>query len=565
LAGLTKSLNKLQTSGVPLLSSFAELGQTVVKQMAKFDAATRGVRNFENSLMALRGQYGGFKDLNKIEFVESLDDQMSKFNYTVGGVADATNTSIKEVQKYSQELMKLPGAFDTIIGRGKAFAEDTTMLEAGMRVARGTTGDFTDAIGAMTLEWKQFGTTSEKSLDYMSRIYEMSQNLGVSFKEFGELTGGVVKQFATFSSETKQTVELIAGLTGALKNTGLGIEPISAMIQKITGSIQGMTTSQKAFLSQQSGMAGGLQGAFQIDQMLASGDTRGVYRKMEEALKAQFGGRIMTLAEGAQSSNAASELYRQKEFLKQGPFGQMVGSDAEAYKLLEVFRKGSGPTPDMLQKGDSALKGALESDKGIQERQRDSLVTISNKVEELFRETQLQTAVLARSIAGQGDVANVIRKAEEQAKYRSVGAVKGTYSGGANHAKRMADIMETTMDMFNGSSQEIGGNLINSYMTQMAKLPDKMMHPDIVNAGSIENAAYAGGGGPKNLVLPKSSAGVRTPATTGPAGQPVVAQVALQDVTLTIKDNTGLIWKGKATVDSEPYQKSITGTTLHTD
>lgn len=490
IGSFTNSTNSIEAlenglsnlSQIPVIGPLADMASKIVSTMKEFGEASNDVKRMESALISFRGQYGGFQEMGSREtFLSDLPRQVSRFTETVAGVGAATNTSIQEVERYSRKLMKIPQAFDYIIPKFGNAADQMSLLEAAMRTARGTTGDFEDVFNSMELEFKQFGTTTERSLDYMSRLYEVSQMLGISFDSFKGISDGVVKNFAVLGDNTKSATELVGGLTGALRQSGLGIEPITRMIEGITGSISNLSMSQKAFLAQQSGMAGGLQGAFQIDQMIASGNIRGVYEKMESTLKEQFGGRIVTREEGASNASDAAQLYRQMAFLRQGPFGQMVKSDAEAYKLLEVFKSGTGPSAEMIERGNSALLGAADADRTIQEKQNDSLVTISNFVGASLRELQIQSALAARQVGGQGATANVLREAALMASKMGTRAINNEIE--STPQGRILSSAENLLSLFK-SGEGIGKEgLHNAVVTQMKTLPDFAMHPEIKERG----------------------------------------------------------------------------------
>jgi len=421
LSNLRKSLDSL--GNIPGLGGVVGGLQKTLGVFEKFAGAVSGMRRMENALIGMRAQFGGFsREGSRLDFIENLPRELSRFNAAIEGTATSMNLGVGEVEKYAFELQKIPGAFDSIVRAGDGTGRSVRLLELGMRVARGTTGDFKDVLGAMDLEFRQFGQASANSLDYLSRMSEMANAVGVSFKDFRESVDNIVKGFSSLGNTSQSATELVGGLSRALMNTGIGIEPAKRIIEGITGSMQQMGIAQKAFLSQQTGGAGGLQGAFQIDQMIAQGDVRGVYERMEQALRQQFGGRIVTLDEGAQDANAASQLTKQLAFLRQGPFGQMVKSDADAYKLLEAFRSGTGPDSEMLSRGQAAIGNALEADRATQDKQRDSLVTVANSTKALFRESQIHTALLARNIVGGGNVGTVIQRAEQAAKARGIAA-----------------------------------------------------------------------------------------------------------------------------------------------
>jgi hypothetical protein len=544
---------------IPGMGGLTSILAGVTDQIKNFSAATAGVKKLENALIGMRGAFGGFEDVSRRDFIANLDREIGRFNDTVIGVGNSTNTSVDEVQKYAFELMKIPGAYDEIVSSGDGTGRQIKLLEAAMRTARGTTGDFRDVTGALDLEFRQFGTTTDKSLDFMSRMYEMSQTLGVSFQDFKGSVEDIVKGFAALGNTSQSATELVAGLSRSLMQTGLGIEPTNRVIGSITKSMEGLGIAQKAFLSQQTGGAGGLQGAFQIDQMIAEGNVRGVYEKMEESLKRQFGGSIVTLEEGARDPNAAAQLTKQLAFLRQGPFGEMVRSDQDAYKLLEAFKAGTGADQEIMERGQMALERSMDADAQIQDKQRDSLVTIMNDTKALFREAQVHSALLARNIAGQGSVADVIRQAEEVGRFEAVEAGRPVVPGEEpdtfeykGTGARVLGKMQNIGELVGGTGEGPGGSGLKQAIAEQIATPTlEIIKPRMATGAARGGLAPARGiGGAGEIVTPQSAEG---------ATQPTVVAQFPDTMTLILQDVSGMEIARKQVKPKVDASKAVTG------
>jgi hypothetical protein len=184
-----------------------------------------------------------------------------------------------------------------------------------------------------------------------------------------------------------------------------------------------MDTAQKAFLSSQTGGAGGLRGSFEIDMMMREGNMGEVYKKMEQSLRQQFGGNITTLEEGSQSDTAAAQLEKQKQFLMSGPFGNIVKSADQAYRLLEAF-KDSGPGGidiNALSKStEGALQEALTVSDEMQSKQVDLLTTLSNDIKTILLEAQISNAINLRDAAEGVNVKNILEQYQNSATSASI-------------------------------------------------------------------------------------------------------------------------------------------------
>lgn len=374
----------------------------VTEGIANLADQTLGIRQLENQLMSMYGKFAGFGAQTapggrRIDVTQNLEAELAGIVEFNTDVANSTNLSVDEINKYASSLMKLPGAYRQTIDTG-ALAH-MRLFEGAVRIARGTTGDWGDALDALTLQFRSFSETNVTSLEFLAKTYEVAQSLGYAFDDLKNPIEGIVKQFAVFGNTMDSSVTLVGSLMRAFKDVGLGVEPSTDMIKKLTGAINNLDFAQKSFLSSQTGGPGGLRGALEIEQMLAEGNLTGVYEKMEQALRKQFGGNIVTREEGAQSENAAAQYVKQVQFLTQGPFGGIVQGSGEAAKLLEAFQKaGSGgiDVDTLARATEDATKNAMTADTQLQQKQLNAAVTMSNDVKRLVTESQILNAMQFR-------------------------------------------------------------------------------------------------------------------------------------------------------------------------
>jgi len=404
------------------------------------------------------------------------------------------------------------------------------MLEGAIRVARGTTGDYKDVVNDLNLQFRQFGTTNEHALDLMTKTYDLSQRLGIGFKDVNEIISNVVKQFATLGDNMSSSINLVGALTRALKDTGLGIEPTKAIIESITQSIGNMSLAQKAFMSQQTGGSGGLRGAFEVDMLMRQGKLDEVYKKMEQSLKGQFG-RVTTLEEGSKSDTAAAELTRQVQFLTQGPFGAVVKNADQAYRLLEAF-KTAGPggidTAAIGRETGGAMSEALSADEKLQDKQANALINIQNTVGQLLQEQQIANVLFVRNmVEGQNLGGKQLRDlyADERGKALELAgpASKGFL---ATESPELA-VLGTVSDTI---------GTINRYVSGMSALRGAPEAPELENI-----APELPGGPPIPVANKEAGAGTTLPGmaerATGVAGM----NFTIDPLTVIIKDTEGRV------------------------
>jgi hypothetical protein len=123
-----------------------------------------------------------------------------------------------------------------------------------------------------------------------------------------------------------------------------------------------------------------------------------VQRKVEDSLRKQFGGRIVTLEEAAKDSRAAGQMTKQVQFLTQGPT-KIAGSEAEAYRILEVMAKGKGGG-SAIKSPEESFKSALKTGDALQERQANALVKIQNLAQRQAELAAISAYNLTRLVAG---------------------------------------------------------------------------------------------------------------------------------------------------------------------
>ena len=127
------------------------------------------------------------------------------------------------------------------------------------------------------------------------------------------------------------------------QDTGLSAKQAAELIGDMTSGIAKMDMAEKGFLSSQTGGAGGLRGAFEIEGLLREGKTDEVMKKIEENIKKNFGGKIFSLKDAQESDYGASQFMMQRELLKSGSFGIKPQNDAQATRILEAMSNGFKP------------------------------------------------------------------------------------------------------------------------------------------------------------------------------------------------------------------------------
>ena len=163
-----------------------------------------------------------------------------------------------------------------------------------------------------------------------------------------------------------------------------------------------MDIAQQAFLSGMTGGVGGLQGAFEIDIMLAEGKVDEVAGKVESAMRKMFGGELVTREEAAGSQAAAAQMLKQVQMLTTGPF-KVAETRRQAYAIIEKMRAGDLTTVDLkLPEGEDAMMKVMKAGDKRREGQLSKLIEINNKIATYRVEAALVAREGARSALGAG-------------------------------------------------------------------------------------------------------------------------------------------------------------------
>ena len=380
-SNISNTLNPVLEAAIKLLGGGNSALANNIKQLGDVGfKAVDSINNLETSLLALHGSSGSLTKI--LEQTGSTQSNLTKltdeYTASIARTAQKTGSSVSSVIEYSKEIMKIPGLYDSVIKT--PLGENLSFTEAAMKLTRGTTQDFGATLDIAKEQMLNFGDSVNSPLELISRMFNVTQSLGIPFSNVQSQIKNVSEQFKFLGDNTQGALTIFESLGEGLKKSKLGPAAMTEIVNDVVNSVGKLDIAQKSFLSSQSGGAGGLQGGYQIDQLLSEGKIDEVYKKIQASLKQEFGGKITTLKEGASDAGSAQQLTKEVAFLTQGPFGQIVKDAPEAYKLLEGFKNGknepvSGPTENQLQSG---LSKNLDIGTSIQKNQFTELQKISN-------------------------------------------------------------------------------------------------------------------------------------------------------------------------------------------
>jgi hypothetical protein len=376
----------------------------VAEHMGKLRDASINMQNAFLQNQAAAGKLGGavgelgdrFPDLNlRIEEFNSLTSE-------VGNIVGLTS---QEVGQYFMQLDKIPGTLEDNIRVHKDGVESVSELEAALLVARGTHQDYGVVIGQVDTMMSEFGLSTEESLQSISKMFSVTQSVGLKMNEVASFTTNAGNAFKFLGDTADSAQNNIAGslavlkeLTPALKDAGLGADAATDLVERFVSGLAGMSTAQQAFLSGQTGGPGGLLGALEIEQSLSEGGLADVAGRVQQALRDQVGGELITREQAIQRGEAGAQQFEfQRQLLMQGPFGNLAQDPQQASALIEALQKGDLTAIEEMQAtGQQDLEAVVKDGNSIAQEQTSILTRISNQISEFANQNIMTSGQTVR-------------------------------------------------------------------------------------------------------------------------------------------------------------------------
>lgn len=427
LSNITRDASEVTAQMGDLSSTLNQAGLLRGPMKYAADLLTVGdaARNMENQIimnMSAAGQMdkmmlsmgGNFDGLNK---------KVNQFSTLTADIGSATGLTAKQVATLANRFMQIPGVLDQVVKTSGPAGEAFHMLDAAIRVARGTGQSFTDVQEDIIVMTQEFGASVQNSVETISRMYSATQRLGLNLKDMRSYVKDTGEQFKFFGDNSSSALDIMNKFAPALTKSGLGPAAVTQIVKGFTHGVAQMTVAQRAFLASQSGIGGGgLRGGLQVEQMLEEGKVGDLVGKIEESLKKLAGGKILTRKEAiAGGPGAASQFEFQRKLLQQGPFGQLAGSSQEASKMLEALASGQrGEISEKLMSGQAALSETVATGTKLGERQNNLLISANNELSKIANwQSQIAADAARVSVGIKGFLAGKQTSSDLQVKAKA--------------------------------------------------------------------------------------------------------------------------------------------------
>jgi hypothetical protein len=412
---------KIDSSPIDDMSKNMGTLSDIMKKLKIPDTMTQGMVNFvknaeeaeklENAFVGLSSSGG---ELDKVftsqgGILKDLQALTAAYTSRVEESADITKYSVHQTMDMANALKGIPELSDQLIRTNEENIGVTTSLTAAMTLMSGTGRNQTDVVKALNLAYdnlsdgqNKVNDAAQRGMQYLATVSSISTDLKLKFDDVNKVMSEVAEQFKFVEDNTDASARILGRYTDALRETGLTGKASMEIISKMTSNMKEMEMGTKAFLSIRSGGAGGLQGAFQIEQLMRQGKTDQVMQMAERNLKQQFGGRIYTQAEAAQSPEAASQFMRQRQMLQSGAFGIGKGmGDDQATRLLEALGKGDTlAATKELKTGQDALTNVSKQGHQLQDRTNNYLKDMNRFAERGAIASEITAGKMIRDMMG---------------------------------------------------------------------------------------------------------------------------------------------------------------------
>ena len=361
-------------------------------QMEDIMESADGIENYRTSLMELAATRG---DLNKFfsgvgENFENVGNYLKADVATNIELSKSLGLSIKQVEDLNKKFGEIPGTLGETIKVGGNAVKTMSLLEGAVNLARGSGRSFTEVQAEVNVALNEFGFSAQKAIEYSSRIAEVSKVGNMPLSVAKGLIHDISNTYRLYGNNVDAASKMSLKFYDNLRQSGVSAKDSQNIITGFSNSVEKLSLAQKSFLSAQTGGPGGLLGGIQIEKMLSEGKMDEVFDKVKSTLQKQFNGKIMTLGD-VKTQEDASVFTKQRTLLRQGPLGNIVGSDAEASKVLESFKRGeksvlSGENkPQLAKDASDSLVGPIEKGNEIGLRGNNILLDMKRALEIEFK------------------------------------------------------------------------------------------------------------------------------------------------------------------------------------
>jgi hypothetical protein len=352
--------------------------------------------------------------------VDKMNASAVNLQNSLVNVTEATTRNHAQTLEMFGNFQKIPGAMQGIT-EGAHGSEQAMQRFTGMiQFATGTNQSFATVSDQVTYAVNNLGASFDDAMGYAARLSQVSRDLGIPLGIAGERMKDLTNTFAVWGNTTEGSAQIFGNLYESFKQTGLGAEQATKIIVDMTKSMHSLGIAKEALISGRTGGPGGLQGAFQIEQLISEGKTDQVLKKMQQSLRqAMGGGKIIDLKEAGTSQAAAGQYAKQRAILASDAFGGFGKDEATANKILQVMSKGGDLSSKDLGDVKNVLKDTKKDGENQQAQTNNILSNILMSVVALKVGSYEEAAKVARRVSEPKAGVSALTTSRKQAEERS--------------------------------------------------------------------------------------------------------------------------------------------------
>lgn len=380
-------MGKLGESGLEASSKMTTAFKSVSPILNSMFGNNSGIMNFTNAVIEGRDRVISLERelinmaLSQGRVADVSDDSANSFKGMNESYTDYVNMSVKAATETGQtvaSMMDLNKALSAIPG-SLSSAEETVKTS---RLAAAAGMQQLDVAKQLADMYTRLGTSEKDALENMAYMHDKAGDSKLRFEAFNQTVLSIAGSFKMLGDNTSATTNFVNAFDKAFQDSKISPEAMKEVITDIGTGIEKMDVAKQAFISGASGGPGGLAGAAQIQELMATGHMDEVIKKTMTAMQAQFGGPIVTRKDAANDPALAGEWFKQTQYLTQT--AGIAKDEKEANRILEAMKSG---VMDMFKPGaaeeekGSALDRQLGRGASLQKETQTTLMSIHQTLE----------------------------------------------------------------------------------------------------------------------------------------------------------------------------------------
>lgn len=430
---LKEEMKALGLSADNSSSAFSKITSVIDKYGSKFLSQATAGQQLELGMISLAsasGELGSKLGLVGENF-ERLPELSAQFSEKVGNIALSTGLSTQNITNFINSGKDIPGLLNQVTVSSETTNKTMTATGAALALAAASGRKQSEVIDDLRKAYNSLNLSADEAVKYVALINESSARLNLRISDTHDYFNNLIDDFKFLGNQAGDNQNVMEGAartlerySEALKNTGLSSSATSEIIRDMNKSIGSLDTATKSFLSNRSGLGGGLQGAFKIDLLRKEGKTDEIVKLIEEELKKEFGGKIVTLEQAANDQASAAQYQKQLALINQGPLKGFVGNgadaDLKAGRLFEALASGKVGEAKQQITATDALEKSIDKGTNLQERQITELSRIQVNTERSANLAAITAAGILRNTFGVNAEGSNLKEALEKARSISV-------------------------------------------------------------------------------------------------------------------------------------------------